>query len=70
MSALVPATLISASEFIRAHICSSCRRRFSRSSRSGFPSIFLQPTHRQRESHTTIAWKHSQYFFKHALFLQ
>ena len=31
---------------------------------------FLHPSHLQYSWHSTPAWKHSQYFFRHALFLQ
>mmetsp|Transcript_12314 Transcript_12314/g.51804 ORF Transcript_12314/g.51804 Transcript_12314/m.51804 type:complete len:221 (-) Transcript_12314:871-1533(-) len=33
-------------------------------------SLFLQPSHLQYSWHSTPAWKHSQYFLRHALFLQ
>ena len=31
---------------------------------------FLHPSHLQYSWHSTPAWKHSQYFLRHALFLQ
>lgn len=38
--------------------------------RSALPSKFLQSRHLQASLHRTLAWKHSQYFFKHPDFLQ
>lgn len=38
--------------------------------RAVLPSKFLQSTHLQFSEQTMPAWKHSQYFFKHPLFLQ
>ena len=33
-------------------------------------SKFLQSTHLHMSEHRMLAWKHSQYFFRHPLFLQ
>ena len=38
--------------------------------RSVLPSKFLQSRHLQFSLHKTLAWKHSQYFFRQLLFLQ
>jgi len=38
--------------------------------RAALPSKFLQSTHLQFSEHVMPAWKHSQYFFRHPLFLQ